>query len=153
MIIVCTVPAAHGCEVLRQSALQSCDIADLNQRTDLPNDVIGYELHEPESSQKQSKERIDATQADIAYRLRNGERMAGYHLEQVQGRENWTIKPDELIAMAELIGVNVSKPGVLTPLQSIKAGLPEELVKTYAKRAPGEIKAVADKIKFSEVFK
>jgi len=41
------------------------------------------------------------------------------------------------------MGVDISKPGALTPTQAIKAGLPDTLIATYSERKAGGLKLVA----------
>jgi hypothetical protein len=46
--------------------------------------------------------------------------------------------------MATMMGVDISKPGALTPKQSIKAGLPAATVAMYSETPVGELKLVRD---------
>jgi hypothetical protein len=43
-----------------------------------------------------------------------------------------------------MMGIDISKPGAVTPKQAVKAGIPEAVVKTYSIEPQGEIKLVRD---------
>ena len=46
----------------------------------------------------------------------------------LQDSDRWAAPLDEVLGMAAMLGVDIAKPGALTPKQAIKAGLPAETV-------------------------
>lgn len=85
--------------------------------------------------------------------IRNGQAVPGWGAEQGYGRERWTIAAPDAIAMAAAYGVDISKPGVLTPNQAIKAGLDAETVRSVTERPKGSLKLVPDDgTKVAKVF-
>lgn len=74
--------------------------------------------------------------------IMGGERVPGWSLKAGQGRERWARPVEEVIALGEMMGINVSKPGAITPKQAIKAGLSAEIVRAYSETPTGEVKLV-----------
>jgi len=70
--------------------------------------------------------------------LRNGGRVTGWMLVSTQGRKAWTKPIEEVIMLGTMMGVQLSKPGVITPTQAIAAGLDEALVDGYSARPSGK---------------
>jgi hypothetical protein len=60
------------------------------------------------------------------------------------GRTVWTAPASEVIALGNMLGVDVSKPDVITPKQSIKAGLPAEVVAAYSHAPRGAAELAED---------
>jgi hypothetical protein len=88
--------------------------------------------------------RIDGLESEVLGRIKQGTNVPGWMTQQSEGREKWNKPIEEVLALGDLMGVNISKPTALTPKQSIKAGLPAELIASYIERPKGEIKLVAD---------
>ena len=82
-------------------------------------------------------------------RIKQGAAIPGWMAQQGQGREKWAMPLPEVIALGQMMGVDISKPGAVTPKQAIKAGLPAELVKQYSETPFGEIKLVPDTVSAS----
>jgi hypothetical protein len=74
--------------------------------------------------------------------ITGGERVPGWSLKAGQGRERWARPVEEVIALGEMMGVSVSKPGAMTPKQAIKAGLSAELVRAYSETPTGALQLV-----------
>lgn len=69
--------------------------------------------------------------------------LQGWMLEQGFGREAWTVTPEEVFALGDMMGVDLrKKPEAITPAQARKLGLDEDVSKAYSKRPPGEVKLV-----------
>ncbi len=78
-----------------------------------------------------------AVRSQIETLIRTGVNVPAYRLKSVKGRQKWLRPVDEVIAMAAALGVDVSKPGVLTPPQARDAGLAQEIIDMYAHRPGG----------------
>jgi hypothetical protein len=89
------------------------------------------------------KARRDGLAAQAMDILRRGGALPGWALKQGQGREKWKDLP-AAIAMADMMGVNISKPGAITPKQAVKAGLAADVVAAYTETPVGEMKLVRD---------
>lgn len=83
---------------------------------------------------------------------RDGARVPGFALKQGLGRQRWARPVDEVVALGAMMGVDVAKPGAMTPAQSIKAGLPAELVQAYSETPLGAVTLEADGSRFERIF-
>jgi hypothetical protein len=57
-----------------------------------------------------------------------------YEIKPTTGRLAWAVDPREVLAMGEILGVDLRKDDVITPTQAIKKGIPEETMLKYADR-------------------
>jgi hypothetical protein len=55
-------------------------------------------------------------------------------LENSAGRLEWTKPDDEIITLGQLLGQNLTKTTLLTPVQAVEKGVPEAVVTAYAAR-------------------
>lgn len=134
--------ASHACQALQNAAYSALDIAGQSAPLELTPEATGLELRIIEWAMERLKARQSGLAEQAQSLLRSGTSVPGYALEAGTGREKWAKSVDEVIALGSMMGVNVSKPGVITPKQAIKAGLPAELVRTYSETPVGEVKLV-----------
>lgn len=59
----------------------------------------------------------------------------GWAMTSKDGNLAWTVPVEEAVALGEMMGVPLVKPGVLTPTQAVKAGIPADLIGAYASRS------------------
>lgn len=78
-----------------------------------------------------------AVRSQIDTLIRTGVNVPNYRLKGIKARRKWTRPIDELIALAAGFGLDISKPGILTPPQAQKAGLAPEIVDMYSHRPNG----------------
>jgi hypothetical protein len=63
---------------------------------------------------------------------------------QSVGRQRWTRPDAEIIALGQMMGVELSKPKLITPKQAEDKGLDSTLVKAYSEYPLGEVKLKPD---------
>lgn len=135
--------ARHACEALQQSALSATDIAKINTPLPLKPSQLGNELRMLKHAAEILESRITGLEEEAIGQIKRGNLIPGYTLEQSQGREVWRSEAQEVITLGELMGIDLKKTdAVITPLQAIKAGVPEAVVKRYTKRQQGALKLV-----------
>lgn len=107
-----------------------------------------------------AKARLKAIEDDLEYRVGKGEVGTGLALQSKPGNLEWTIPPEQVIALASQFGVDASKPGTLTPKQTEDATPLEmrpgfkQVLKTVARRAPGKAQLInADDTVGARAFK
>lgn len=136
--------ARHACP-----ALQRASYADMNITTeavpfDLPPEALGTELRYIQSAIDTLTARATSLEEQALSMIRNGALIPHFVAQHGTGRERW-IKPEpEVIAMGELMGVKLGVTKLVTPKQAIKAGMPEEVVKSFTEIPRGELKLVSD---------
>ena len=136
--------ARHACPTLQKSAYKIVDMQGDNVPFDLPADAIGKELGIMLAAQTLLKARVDGLENEVLARIKKGQAIPGWMTVQGSGREKWKSDVAEVIALGEMMGIDVSKPGAITPKQAIKKGLPAELVAQYSETPIGEVKLVED---------
>lgn len=73
-------------------------------------------------------------EGELTHRIRSGENAGAWSLKESKGREEWTLDTDTLLEFAAMSGLDLSKPGVITPNQARAAGMPADLVATLTER-------------------
>lgn len=141
----CRFCAAAGiCPTLQQAAYIAVDIAGDSVQAPLSITALGGELTLLTRAQDILKARIDGLEEEGLQRARQGANIPGWRTEQKVGRQQWVRPVEEVLALGEMLGVPVSKPGVITPKQAIKAGMPEEVVGAYTDTPRGSMQLVPD---------
>ena len=78
-----------------------------------------------------------AVRSQIETMLRAGQAVPSYRMKPVSARKKWVRPMQEVIDMAASMGIDISKPGILTPPQAERAGLAPAIVNMYAQRPAG----------------
>ena len=137
--------ARHACTNLQRAAMQEVEMSVQPAPFDLPADVQGWELVQIKRSLDILKARESGLENELLAKIKAGTPVNGWGVVQGQGREKWAKSVEEVLALGEMMGVNINKPSAITPKQAIKAGLDADLVRSYSDVPAGEIKLVADK--------
>lgn len=136
--------ARHACPTLQSAATTSVQMSGQNIPFNLPSPAIGCELAIMREAATLLSARIDGLESEVLARVKAGQQIPGWRVEQGMGREKWKVPVEEVIALGQMMGVDVAKPGVITCKQAIKKGLPADLVSSYTETPTGEIKLVPD---------
>lgn len=138
-------PGRHACNTLQRGAYEAAHFAKQSAPHELPPAALVLELHMLEDAEVLLHARVTGLQEEVESRVRlKGERMPGYRMQDTYGRQAWKAPAQQVIALGQAMKVDVSKPGVLTPLQAIKAGLPRELVESMSETPKTGVKLVRD---------
>jgi hypothetical protein len=84
--------------------------------------------------------------------IRKGEPVPGWAMTPKTGTEQWSVGTEEVLAVGKSMGVDLSKPGVITPNQARKAGLDKEVVAQLATRKSSMVLTKQDETLASTVF-
>lgn len=135
----------HVCEALQREAYRAADVAQDAQALDLPPQALGLELRTLTRAQSLLEARISGLEAQAIAQIRDGTHVPFWAMESSQGRKVWAKPTQDVLALGDLLGINLAKPPEpLTPTQAQKAGVPAELINTYSARQPGAAKLTAD---------
>ena len=141
--------ARHACPALQAQGYWAIEKSTDAIPFDLPAGALGRELKLVQDAIERLKSRASGMEYEVLARIKQGAAIPGWMAQQGQGREKWAMPLPEVIALGQMMGVDISKPGAVTPKQAIKAGLPAELVKQYSETPFGEIKLVPDTVSAS----
>lgn len=137
--------ASHVCQALQLAALEATETATENTPNDLTPDALGNELRVLQHSQALLDARINGLEQHATTLLKKGKPVPHFSLEQTNGRQVWNIPVGKIAALAEIYGAKLLKEvEAVTPLQAIKAGVPEKAIQKYSQRMVGGLKLVAD---------
>lgn len=130
----------HACEALQIAADGIADsIRDLAV-AELPPDALGIHLRALERAEAILDARLTGLREQAAITIRAGTRVPFYALKQATGREKWSKSVEEITILGDMLGLQLSKPSVITPAQARRLGVTDEIVSAYADRPPGEFK-------------
>jgi len=146
-------PARHVCEAalhMEQSALY---LAGTSVPLDISVEAKAVRLRQVRRALDHLKQMESGLTDDLSARIRGGGTVPGFTLRAGAGREKWTKEVGEVVALGAVLGVDLSKPGVVTPNQARKAGVPDDMVAAYSERQSGSVSLVeVDVGKLAGVF-
>lgn len=146
-------PGRHACNALQREGYRAAAKAGSSVPVELPPAALATELRMLRSAQVMLKARVTGLEEETFARVRRGESVPGFGMEPTFGREGWSQPAGAVIAMGQMLGKDISKPGVLTPKQAIKAGMPEALVKSMTTQESKGLKLVeVDSTAAAKVF-
>lgn len=137
-------PVRHACEAalhMEQSALY---LSGSTIPLDASVEAKAVRLHQIRRAADHLKQMESGVTEDLSAAVRRGISVPGFTLAAGAGREGWVRPIPEVVALGAAMGVDVSKPGCITPNQARKAGIPADVVAGYSERSAGEVKLVED---------
>ena len=137
-------PGRHACPALQQAAYYDAEFAVKSSPVELPPAAASLELRMMERALERLQARVEGTREAVATYIRQGHAVPFHRAEQGYGRQQWTMPVDQVLAMGQLMGVDLSKPGVKTPKQAIKSGVDEAVIKAYSITPLGSLKLISD---------
>ncbi len=137
--------ARHACHALQNSALSSVDLSTSNTDHDLPVSGIGSELRYLKRAAMLLDARITGLESQALSKIKSGERIPFFRVEETAGRKRWIKSAEEIITLGEMLCLNLAKPReAITPIQALKSGAPEDLVREFSETPRGSLKLVED---------
>jgi hypothetical protein len=137
-------PARASCEAAITGGISLYEAAITARTAELSADAIGslYSVVKRAISQLEYIE--SGIEEQIKSRIRSGENIPGCLVEEGFGREDWSKPIEEIIALGDMLGVDVRKPGVVTPVQARKKGLDPAIIAAYSSKESKGYKVVLD---------
>lgn len=130
----------HACQALQQAAYHDLEYSTQSAPLELPPEAASLELRMLERGLERLEARVDGLREAVATHIRQGKNVPHHVAEQGYGRQTWTISIDQVVAMGNLMGKDLTKNGVKTPKQAITAGVDEAVIKAYSITPLGKIK-------------
>lgn len=137
-------PVRHACEAalhMEQSALY---LSGSTIPLDASVEAKAVRLHQIRRAADHLKQMESGITEDLTAAVHRGITVPGFTLQASAGRERWRCDIAEVVTLGAAMGVDVSKPGCITPNQARKAGLPAEIVAAYSERSAGAVSLVED---------
>lgn len=116
-------------------------------------ETIGRQLAFVERAMAQLKGLQTAYTAQVTALIKSGKNVPGWGVQPAFGREAWTAPVESIVTLGDLLGVDVRKPGVLTPNQARKLGMDEATVASLTERKQNGMKLVKEtSVKLRKIF-
>jgi hypothetical protein len=134
-------PALATCPAARKANMNAIDASEMAYSDELDNGALSHALNTLRAAQSALNTRLDALEELAKFRLKSGEVLDGYGVENQLSNTDW--KPGIDVAMIEMLtGKNIAKSKLPTPGQAIKAGIPEAVIKPLTERRLTGVKLV-----------
>jgi hypothetical protein len=134
----------HACPALQKGAYSDAEFAVQSSPVELPPAAASLELKMMERSLERLQSRVEGLRECVTAYVRQGQAVPFHRVEQGYGRQQWAVPVEQVLSIGELMGVDLSKPGVKTPKQAIKIGVDEAVISAYSVTPLGSVKLVPD---------
>ena len=119
--------ARHACPTLQRAGYAAMDEAGKALPLELTPEAMGIELRMLREARKRIEARESGLEEQILGTIKRGGSVPGWAIEHGAGRQRWKLPDAHIIAVGQMLGINVAKPPeAVTPLQASKLGLPTE---------------------------
>lgn len=113
--------ARINCPAVRLSNYSLIHLANMPYSMDLMDGrALSVEREILRNGVEVAKKRLEAIEEQLLHNIMGGDDTSNYTTEAVEGRQNWSIPAKQAAALMENFGVDITKPDVLTPKQSVK---------------------------------
>lgn len=137
-------PGRHACSALQLAAYSDAEFSNNRQPHNLTPQAAALELRMLERAYDRLGARVDGLKELTLANIKAGAPIPYYRAEASKGRQQWNRPIEQVITVGRLLGKDLSKPGVVTPLQAKKVGIDESVIIAYSAITPGAIKLVAE---------
>lgn len=134
----------HACPALQKAAYADAEFSAMSSPVELSPQAASLELKMLERALERLQARVEGLRESVTAYVKQGHSVPWHRAEQGFGRQQWTMPPEQVIAMGELMGADLSKPGVKTPKQALKLGVDESVINAYTVTPLGSMKLVPD---------
>lgn len=137
--------ARHQCEPALKSGMSLYETSMNPVPLEMSNAAMSTQLN----IITRAKEQLDALHVGYSEMIKgliqSGESIKNWNLEQGMSPRKWNKSIKEIIVMGECVGVDLKKPDdVITPTQSLKLNITNDIVELYSQKYPSSLKLVQD---------
>lgn len=149
----CNCSAAHACPALSGSVSQLLEYVGRAIPSKLSADEMGRELEILNLAEALLKARKSGVEAQAEARIIGGEELPGWWMKPGRGSRAWNGTDEEILALGQLAGADLSRNTVMSPAQAETAGVNKKLVASMVINKPGKLKLTRkDKTAAARVF-
>lgn len=134
----------HACPALQKAAYADAEFSAMSSPVELSPQAASLELKMLERALERLQARVEGLRESVTAYVKQGHSVPWHRAEQSFGRQQWILPPEQIIAIGELMGADLSKPGVKTPKQALKLGVDEFVIKEYSITPSGSMKLIPD---------
>lgn len=127
-------PGRHACEPLQRATFHAMDVAGMSTPLDMSVEAMGLELRMLERARKLMDARASGLAEQLEHALASGQSSPHYHLAPGESKLVWIKPAEEVLALGQVLGVDLAKPRVpITPTQA-KRLMDPALLALYSER-------------------
>jgi len=136
----------HECEAAIMAEGPAIDLAYSSTPLVMSPAALRKELRRLKGAEKMIKLRRDGIEQNLMSTIQRGGIVPYFGIAHKAGRTVWKDEAvGDMLDIAAAYGVKIAAPKLsMTPLQAIKAGIPEDVVKAYSHAPPGAAELVED---------
>lgn len=138
----CTARA--DCQSAGRASMNAIDVTNLMAIETIPPQYLATHRSTLLRAKEAIEHRLTGIDAQIMATIQNGTQVDGLALDNPPGRLKWNKPENEILALADLMGVDIGKRSLITPTQAIKL-IDESVIKAYSDRPTGKAKIVDSK--------
>ena len=124
----------HACEALQREAFNALAHSQQGAAFELSPHALGLEARTLIRAQSLLAARVSGLEAQIEATLRTGGAVPFWVLQSEAGRLKWKVPDEQVRAVGQMFGKDLTTTEVVTPAQAVKAGIPEATVRAFAER-------------------
>ena len=128
------------CQTARCASTNAIDVASKMTTETIPTEYLKLHRSQLVRAARILKDRLTAIDAEIKALIKNGNSIDGLCLGYGKGRLVWSKPDEEIIALGEMMKIDLSKKGVITPTQAKAKKLNQDLIKSFSKNQVGKSK-------------
>lgn len=137
--------ASKDCMTLQRANVTIVDRIEVLQLHELSPGDRAIELRYLQRAQDLLKERLTALETEALTQHGEGNVTPGFSIGYGRGSVNWDKPDNEVIAMGDLMGIELRKPPTpITPTQAKKLNVDGAVVNSYCKKHTGAARLVTD---------
>lgn len=131
--------AVATCPASTTAGLNAIDVADMPHRDDIPLNALGNYIDNLERAGEIIRHKLKALEAHAIDVIHAGKVIPGKAVDQSQSKLKWldTRTTKDIKMLGLMTGTELTKEVPVTPTQAKAAGVPDQIIKTYAKRDAG----------------
>ena len=138
-------PGRHACSALQLAAYDAAEHSNARTPIMLSPTAAALELKLLMRALARLEARVDGLKEQTIANIRAGKPVPYFRAEPGYGRQQWSKPDSQIVAMGKMFGVDLAKPGVITPKQAEKVGVSADIVKTFSFVPSTGFKLVEDK--------
>lgn len=137
-------PGRHACPALQEAAYADAEFSAQSSPIELSPQAASLELKMLERALERLQARVEGMQEAVVTYIRQGKAVPWHRAEQGFGRQQWSVPNEQVVALGQLMNIDLSKSSVKTPKQALKAGIDEAVIMGYTVTPLGAMKLVSD---------
>lgn len=145
--------ARFNCQPATQAGVGLFELAAKPLPMDASPELIGLQLSIVQRAAEQLKALGTGYEEQLKSLIKSGKAVPGWGVQPAEGREGWTCPVEQVISLGELLGLNLGKPGVVTPNQARKLGMDEATIGALSARKQNGLKLIKETgVKLKKLF-